>query len=230
MKVDEILNVLRSQGFAITSVEDAKDGINKVIKVRDCTITTYSNGNHQVQGPNGITKQHLQGLLPNVSQSKASATAAMTTRSVPPKKRVFLVHGHDENNLLRLQKCLYADGYEPIVLKDLPHLGMTGSLLEKLERIFAEGIDCAVILYTPCDKYEFASGHVSRVRPNVDLELGWCMAKLSRDKVILLKKECAEGAFDMPSDISGATRHQFRDNIETILHDILNEVRSATNP
>jgi hypothetical protein len=64
------------------------------------------------------------------------------------KKKVFIIHGHDETRLLELEKILKDDFHlDPIILKDKPNGGST-TIIEKFE-LYASDCGFAIALFTP---------------------------------------------------------------------------------
>lgn len=63
-------------------------------------------------------------------------------------KNVFIVHGHDELNILKLANKLKKLGFNPIILADRPDKGRT--LIEKLEEETLD-VGYAFIIFTPDD-------------------------------------------------------------------------------
>jgi hypothetical protein len=129
---------------------------------------------------------------------------------------VFIVHGHDLAKRAELQAILGGLGLQPIVLDEQDSLGMT--IVEKLEH-YAETCAFAIVLMTPDDLMQVGA----RARQNVVLELGWFMAKLGRERVLLLYT----GEVEIPSDIFGIVFVQFRDNIREAESKIQQRLRGA---
>lgn len=112
--------------------------------------------------------------------------------------KVFIVHGHDELLLNKVESLLCQLGLTPIILNQQANSGFT--LIDKLERY--TDVFYAIVLYTPCDKgkaKEDKSKYKFRARQNVVFEHGYLMAKLGRQNIAVLK----QGDVEMPSDISG---------------------------
>lgn len=121
--------------------------------------------------------------------------------------RVFIIHGHDEQNTLRLEKLIRVRFLiTPVVLKDEPGSGRT--LIDKFEE---EASDCqfAFALLTPDDQIIRPDGEYTQARPNVVFELGWFYAKLGRDKVALLIKHGTH----LHSDLKGIEYYVFREDV-----------------
>ena len=62
-------------------------------------------------------------------------------------KRVFIVHGHDNEAKQETARTLEKAVYEAIILHEQPNLGNT--IMEKLE--CCTDVDYAIVLYTECD-------------------------------------------------------------------------------
>lgn len=116
------------------------------------------------------------------------------------KRKVFIVHGRDNEAKQEVARFVTAVGLEPIILHEQASAGMT--IIEKIER-YANDADFALVLYTPCDlgrgKHEPKVPARERARQNVVFEHGYLMAKLGRENVCALVK----GSIETPNDISG---------------------------
>lgn len=126
-------------------------------------------------------------------------------------KDVFIVHGHNEIHRLQLKSLLADMGLRPIVLVDQDDRGLT--IVEKFE-YYAASCSFAFILMTPDDKAG-GTGDVEsrwRARQNVIMELGWFMAHLGRERVIILYT----GELEIPSDILGVVYLQFKENVAEV--------------
>lgn len=112
--------------------------------------------------------------------------------SINPKK-CFIVHGHDALFKSDVYRLLKEDmGLDPVILQDEPDRGRT--IIEKFEDISRDAA-FAVILLTPDDD----CGISKRARQNVVFEMGYFMAKLGRNRTIVIKK----GDTEIPSDVQG---------------------------
>ncbi|CAH2706321.1 TIR-like domain-containing protein [Xanthomonas campestris pv. nigromaculans] len=121
----------------------------------------------------------------------------VTTRN---KRKVFIVHGRDNETKQEVARFIERVGLQSIILHEQASAGMT--IIEKIER-YANEADFALILYTPCDLgrgvHEGKFAPKSRARQNVVFEHGYLMAKLGRENVCALVK----GEIETPNDISG---------------------------
>ncbi len=128
-----------------------------------------------------------------------------TTPSTPKvvarnKRKVFIVHGRDNEAKQEVSRFIEKLGLEAIILHEQANAGMT--IIEKIEH-YSNDADFALVLYTPCDLGRGAhEAHVSpknRARQNVVFEHGYLMAKLGRENVCSIVK----GDIETPNDISG---------------------------
>lgn len=120
-------------------------------------------------------------------------------KKLPKKNSVFVVHGHDEGLKQSVARFLEKIGISPVILQEQINSGMT--LIEKFED-FAELAGFAIVLMTPDDYgYPKEQEQLKKYRPrqNVIFELGYFLAKLGRDKTIVLTK----GELELLSDFSG---------------------------
>lgn len=119
------------------------------------------------------------------------------SRSFDPKK-VFIVHGHNEIAKQSVARTLENVGLTPIILAEQPDKGRT--VIEKFEK---EGNDVgfAVVLLTADDKGRKNKVRTmqSRARQNVVFEMGYFMALLGRERVMLL----LQSGVEEPSDLKG---------------------------
>jgi predicted nucleotide-binding protein len=113
-------------------------------------------------------------------------------------RRVFIVHGHDEEAKQSVARCLEKLELEPIILHEQPSQGRT--IIEKFEGY--AGVGFAVVLLTPDDvgaAKDDVDNFKPRARQNVVFELGFFVGKLGRDRVCALHK----GDVEIPSDFAG---------------------------
>jgi len=118
----------------------------------------------------------------------------------PPKKKVFIVHGRDNEAKQEVSRYIESLNIDVIILHEQASSGMT--IIEKIEH-YAKDADFAIILYTACDHgrgiHETKVHPKNRARQNVVFEHGYLMAKLGRENVCALVK----GEIETPNDISG---------------------------
>lgn len=133
------------------------------------------------------------GVFQNTSPNKPKAV----TRN---KRKVFIVHGRDNEAKQEVSRFIEKLGLEAIILHEQASVGMT--IIEKIEH-YSNDADFALVLYTACDHGRGA--HETNIRPknrarqNVVFEHGYLMAKLGRKNVCSLVK----GEIETPNDISG---------------------------
>ena len=128
----------------------------------------------------------------NASTVKYEEDSPMSNNKAIDPKKVFIVHGHDEEAIAKTENFVRKMGLNPIILHDQASMGKT--IIEKIEAYTDVGF--AIVLYTPCD--ETKNGQF-RARQNVVIEHGYLMSKIGRDRVIPLVK----GAVETPGDIAG---------------------------
>ena len=113
------------------------------------------------------------------------------------EKKVFIVHGHDEQLLNEVELMIRRIGMEPIILKNEASGGRT--IIEKIEHYSDVGF--GIVLYTCCDegRKKGTSELHDRARQNVIFEHGYLCAKLSRERVVALN----DPGIEVPSDLAG---------------------------
>jgi hypothetical protein len=150
----------------------------------------------------------------------ASGHAVSQSSRPPATKNVFVIHGHDELNARRLSDLLREHGLTPVVMRSQP--GMSRVLTDKFE---AEASRCtfALAIFTPDDLITSYTHQYHQARPNVIYETGWFVARLGKERVILLLQAGAE----MHTDLQGVSRVQFRDDLLHSSYEILRELRAA---
>lgn len=149
----------------------------------------------QMEQAKGIIQSAVDALTEMVSETNDEASRLAGT--FDPKK-VFIVHGHNEIVKQSVARTLESVGLTPIILAEQPDKGRT--VIEKFEK---EGNDVgfAVVLLTADDKGRKNKARTmqSRARQNVVFEMGYFMALLGRERVMLLLQPGVEE----PSDLKG---------------------------
>ena len=142
--------------------------------------------------------------------------------SQPPSgNSVFIIHGHDEVNTLRLNNLLQNHfGVNPILMRRTP--GMSRALLTKFEDI-ASRCSFAFALMTPDDEILNGMSRYLQARPNVIFEVGWFVGRLGIPRVCLLLKE----GTTVHSDIDGISRIHFHENVEEKVLEIQKELDAS---
>lgn len=156
--------------------------------------------------------ENLQGLFNKIEliPSTFDATPPMkkeSKRNVLTKK-VFIVHGHNEEMKQTVARVVAQLGFKPIILHEQANGGKT--IIEKFERN-AEDINFAIILLSADDlaasvrelnvvKDEELRQHLEmRARQNVVFEMGYFAGKLGRANVFFLLQE----GVAKPGDLDG---------------------------
>jgi predicted nucleotide-binding protein len=113
-------------------------------------------------------------------------------------RKVFLVHGRDNEAKNEVARFLDKIGLETIILHERPNVGR--HLLTKFQEE-AGDVAFAVVLITPDDTCSGRPGEPQRGRPrqNVVFELGFFIGKLGTSQVAALVK----GEAERPSDFDG---------------------------
>lgn len=157
-------------------------------------------------------------MLSDVEHTTIQICGATTSEN----KRVFIVLGHDQENRRELKALLSDLGARPIILDEEDSQGMT--IIESFE-FHAKTCAFAIILMTPDDLSEAGSKAASswRARQNVVLELGWFMAQLGRDRVLILYT----GDIEIPSDILGVVYLRFKDSVREVEGNIQRRLRNV---
>jgi Predicted nucleotide-binding protein containing TIR-like domain len=134
---------------------------------------------------------------------------------------VFLIHGHDELNLLRLSKLLKDQwNLDSLVLKEKAGKGRT--LIEKFEEE-APAATFAIALLSPDDLVQGSGSPYLQARPNVVFELGWFYGRLGRERVCILKRVDTK----LHSDLDGISRIDFKESVEEVVTEIEKELTTA---
>ena len=152
---------------------------------------------------------HLQGLLAKASESEAKSeidviehrrsSRAEQLGHVEGLKKVFVVHGRDNEAKETTARFLERLGLQAVILHEQPNSGRT--IIEKFE-VYSEDISFVVVLLTPDDVGGLNTSPQKlepRARQNVILELGYFMGRLGRTRVCALHK----GGVELPSDYQG---------------------------
>lgn len=140
------------------------------------------------------------GLLEELEDSGGipAATAERAPQPAAGNRKVFVVHGRDEEAKQAVARFLQQIELEPIILHEQPNRGRT--VIEKFERHADVGF--AVVIVTPDDVGALGEDEENlqpRARQNAIMELGYFMGALGRGKVCALKR----GVVDIPSDYVG---------------------------
>lgn len=138
------------------------------------------------------------GTAPTKSSSQQPTAAEAKPVVARNKRKVFIVHGRDNEAKQEVGRFIEKIGLQSIILHEQASAGMT--IIEKIER-YSNDADFALVLY--CDvgrgAHETKIHPKQRARQNVVFEHGYLMAKLGRENVCALVK----GEIETPNDISG---------------------------
>jgi predicted nucleotide-binding protein len=165
----------------------------------------------------------IDGFVHALKATSVEASLANCSRPspAPATKNVFVIHGKDELNTLRLRDLLRDECHvNPVAMMAKP--GMSRPLTDKFEE---EASTCsfAFALFTPDDAVMYADARYGQARPNVIYETGWFIGRLGRNRVVLLMKEGAE----MHTDLQGVSRILFRDDVKEKFVEIRQELKAA---
>ncbi len=163
----------------------------------------------------------IQPLPDRYATPAQIAHRTRAAKAVHVDRRVFIVHGHDEPNTLRLENLLHRLGLVPIKL--LNEAGQGQTTAEKFERE-AKSAEYAVVLFTPDDYVQLddASGYW-QARPNVIFELGWFHGWLERSRICLVRQKDTY----IHSDFHGVGYIAFEDSVDEVALEIERELRVA---
>lgn len=185
-KLEWLINNLYDSGFLRIRKKDSIRGSNgNLIKgeiVHEITIK----GVNRIQNENdvfndkGIKNKGVENIL------KGS-------------KKVFIIHGHDNEMKQEVQLLLTRAGLDEVVLHECSDKGRT--IIDKLIEESSEGV-YVVALLSPDDVLKNGD---FRARQNVILEIGYFLGKFGKEKVRLLKR----GNVEIPSDLQGILYQEF---------------------
>lgn len=148
---------------------------------------------------NPVYLDDILGVLKALLAFANSSPIEIVDNNVISKSRkVFIVHGHNEEYIQKVARFLEKLDCEPIILKEQPNLGNT--IIEKFEDLSNAAF--GVVLYTACDKGSVNNDNSElrpRARQNVIFEHGYLFAKLGRERVCAL----VEDGVEIPSDLAG---------------------------
>lgn len=116
-------------------------------------------------------------------------------------RRVFIVHGRNEQVKVNVARFIERAGLEAIILHEQANKG-TATVIDKLEA--NTGVGFAIVILTGDDEGKLKSDSINstpRARQNVVFEWGYLIGKLGRSRVMALY----EPGVDIPSDLGGVT-------------------------
>ncbi len=143
-----------------------------------------------------------QTIARNATEQSAELTSNYAVVEPPgaprkPRRKVFVVHGHDEGPREAVARFLVQLDFEPVILHERPNRGRT--VITKFQEEAAD-VGFAVVVMTPDDSGGKAGeSSQPRARQNVVFELGYFIGVLGPERVVALVK----GAIERPSDFEG---------------------------
>jgi predicted nucleotide-binding protein len=157
-------------------------------------------------------------ILHAAQEEEPSDSAQLKTEQ---SKEVFIIHGRDEINALKLKKILKRKwNLNGIILKFKP--GKGGTLIEKFERE-ARKARYALAILTPDDRIRHLSDGYRQARPNVLFELGWFYGAIGRDNVCILYRRGGK----IFSDLQGISYVEFKRDIAEKIDEIGLELNAS---
>jgi predicted nucleotide-binding protein len=173
-------------------------------------------------------KVHLESYLAEIKEEykvqpskQLSQSDTRQPSSNMESDAVFIIHGHDEINTLKL-KSLLKERWKlnPILLTERPAMGRT--IIEKFEDEAKKACYAFAIL-TPDDMVKGSADDYRQSRPNVFFELGWFYCHIGRENVCILFKKGTR----IHSDLEGMSLVKFDKEISDRVIDIENELKEA---
>jgi predicted nucleotide-binding protein len=227
----EVKNLILSQcGVSSRNFQSYVEGQNEL-------NYSFESGHGQILGSLHTTLTSLELaaeskknelLVKNVSPRNDKTIRISEKMQMEDKKKVFIVHGHDEKLKNQLEILLTEIGLQPVILHRKPDEGMT--IIEKFEK--HSDVGYAFILLSPDDVLFSINGeNISegkankemRARQNVIWEFGFFVGKLGRNRVCCLYKE----GVILPTDVSGMLYKEIRNDVEEVAFAILKDLRAA---
>lgn len=136
-------------------------------------------------------------------------------------KNVFIIHGHDDNNLLKVKDMVREFGLVPVVMKDEVGDGLK-TFLDKFEELAKSCCYCIALL-TKDDCVTKNGVQIWQGRPNTIFEIGWFCRHFERKKILMLvQKDC-----DIWSDLQGVEYERFDDNVSTTYEKMHRSLKAA---
>jgi predicted nucleotide-binding protein len=143
-----------------------------------------------------LLTQAIKSLRERLTDYSDSSSQQFKPNEKSYERKIFVVHGRDNEAKIEVARFLERIDFEPIILHEQANQGRT--LIEKM--IDHGEVGFAVVLLTPDDEGN-KKGEPARprARQNVILELGYFLGRLGRDRVCALKR----GEVEIPSDFDG---------------------------
>ena len=155
------------------------------------------------------------------TRKESQQKEALTDEAVVKNKKVFIVHGHDDELKESAARLVEKIGLEAVILHEQANEGQT--IIQKLEK--QADVGYAIILYTPCDEGRKKGSENSkpRARQNVVFEHGLFMGKLGARRVCALRKSEVE----MPSDAQGILYIEVKEGSNDWKYQVAKELKNA---
>jgi len=185
-----------------------------------------SKGTLQFQGP-AEAKAELESSLNEVLSTYPTGGGGGAIAADGPSRRIFVVHGHDDEARDQLELVLRRLDLEPFILMNTSGGGKT--IIEALEGQIGRdySTDFGIALLTPDDvgyaKTDGPDRAEPRARQNVILETGMLLSSLTRERMALLVK----GHLELPSDLQGIIRLGFNEHVREVVPKLCARLREA---
>ena len=231
----EIRQAIAGAGIKIVKVEEQENRVSFRTDQGGICTWSPSTGTLVVEGKDA-EKTRLETALTKYLNRRAereAKAAASPPKSGPakgkPKRKIFIVHGHNEVAREQLELVLHELRLAPFVLARSDGGGLT--IIEALERHIkpgsSESASFGIVLLTPDDvghaRKAGGTGSKARARQNVILELGMLIAALGRKRVAVLKT----GDLELPSDIAGVLYLEFKSHVREVVPRLCQRLNGA---
>ncbi len=176
-------------------------GSAKILSLGVDAVETGSSGVIEVRFPGRPKPSFVEQLRNN----RRDLTSGGPLDRRQWSRKIFIVHGHDNEAKVEVARFLERIGFEAIILHEQASRGRT--IIEKVE--MHSDVGFAVVLLTPDDEgNKKGQSPCPRARQNVVLELGYFIGRLGRDRVCALKR----GDVEIPSDFDGVVYEPYDDH------------------
>ena len=168
------------------------------------------------------TKDDITAKVFDHVEKETQPKAGLADADAVKNKKVFIVHGHDNELKEATARLVEKIGLEAVILHEQPKGGKT--IIGKLEKL-ADRVGYAIILYTPYDEGREKGSENSkpRARQNVVFEHGLFMGKLGSERVCALRKSEVE----MPSDAQGILYIEVKEGSNDWMYQVAKELKKA---
>lgn len=145
----------------------------------------------------GFAQQQIDQKPPKSLQAPEAKVVVTAKVRPPARRKIFIVHGHDDGSRETVARFISKLDFEPIILHERPNRGRT--IITKFQQEAAD-VGFAVVLMTPDDEGANRGGKLNpRARQNVVFELGFFIGVLGPERVAAILK----GELEKPSDFDG---------------------------